>query len=100
MLAEVANLASVDEGGDSRRHFLDGRPIHCGDGLELKLTDGTWMPVRYELDWYKNGERKPLLYFAVKVAGRSDEDWYPDACIEIPAHATLRWPGGGKRWPR
>lgn len=75
ILANVANLASVDEGGSSRRHFLDGQPIHCGDALELKLTDGTWMTVRYELDSYKNGERRPLLYFAVKFAGRRDEDW-------------------------
>jgi hypothetical protein len=100
ILDDVANLTSVDEGGGSRRHFLAGRAIHCGDSLELKLADGTWMPVRYELDWYKNGESRPVLYFTVKVAGRTGERWYPDACIEIPAHATLRLPARGKRWPR
>jgi hypothetical protein len=97
ILADVANLESVDEGGGSRRHFLDGVAVHCGDGLELGLADGSWMSVRYELGWYKNGERKPLLYFAVKVAGPPNAHWEPEACIEIPAHATLRWPRRGDR---
>jgi len=92
ILADVANLLVVDVEGGSRRHFLDGIAVHCGDGLELRLADGSWMSVRYELDWYKNGERKPLLYFAVKVAAPPNEYWEPEACIEIPAHATLRWP--------
>jgi len=36
----------IDDGG--RRFYLDGRPIHCGDGLELRLPGNVWVNVRFE----------------------------------------------------
>jgi len=31
----------------SDRWRLDGRPLHCGDGLEIRVG-GCWLPVRVE----------------------------------------------------
>lgn len=32
---------------DGRWHF-DGKPIHAGDGMEIRWPDKTWEPVRIE----------------------------------------------------
>jgi hypothetical protein len=64
-----------DGGGD--RDFLDGKPIHCGSGLELQILDhrsddygeysvrlGSGVDVRYELSWEadRDGKRRIDLY--------------------------------------
>lgn len=36
----------IDAGG--RRFYLDGRPVHCGDALELRLPGEVWVAVRFE----------------------------------------------------
>ncbi len=49
-----------------RRWCLDGRDLHCGDGLTVQVG-GRWLPVRVELDdrhgWllYADGDRVRVL---------------------------------------
>jgi hypothetical protein len=38
----------LDEDGGGPRHFLDGRPVSCGSGLEMKVPGDKWVRVRYE----------------------------------------------------
>jgi hypothetical protein len=39
-------ILATDEGG--QRHYLNGRRVHPGAGLELLLDDGRWVAIRYE----------------------------------------------------
>jgi hypothetical protein len=72
------NLRLEHESG-GHRHYLDGRPIHCGTQLEMQLggARGPWVAVRYEANLGK--EVSVCLY---AVGGRI----YPDQ------DATFRWP--------
>ncbi|HBP19995.1 MAG TPA: hypothetical protein DEA08_19685 [Planctomycetes bacterium] len=38
-----------DPHGSADRWHLGGVPLHCGDGLELALAGGRWIPCRFEL---------------------------------------------------
>lgn len=69
-----------DEGGP--RMFLDGKPVHCGDGLELLLDDGVWLPGRYE-----TSGGKPVFYIGLDGGGRRLQ-----APILLPPTAVLAWP--------
>ena len=62
------------------RRYLDGRAIHCGDGLELRVGD-SWIPVRYEA---RLGRIKPTeyLYFASGWVAFSDR---------LIASRSIRW---------
>lgn len=64
------------------RHHLDGRPIHCGDVLELQTHIG-WLPVRYEASWYGEAIKRAILVANV-----------PGANLVIVLHtdAFYRWP--------
>lgn len=71
------------EDGGGVRDYLDGRPIHCGVGLELQAIEyysddygdyvlklPTGVRVRYELAWYPNATeadqtRHPVLYGSI-----------------------------------
>ena len=37
----------LSEDGGGPRHYLDGRPVHCGEPLQVRLG-GVWLWVRYE----------------------------------------------------
>lgn len=39
----------------AKRHFLDGRDVHCGNALELQVSPEVWIPVRYEATWERDG---------------------------------------------
>ena len=41
------------------RHYLAGRPVHAGEGLEVCLS-GFWVPVRYE--WNFSRQSPPMLF--------------------------------------
>jgi hypothetical protein len=78
---------------DEPRHYLDNKPIHCGDQLQIRLGGDHWVFVRYEMSLgYPNGlepgERskkvpKPTFH---AVGGRIIPD----------NDAELRWPVEGK----
>jgi hypothetical protein len=86
-----------DAGGP--RHFLLGEAVHAGTGLELLLADGRWIPGRYEFTRHDD-DLRPLFYADLPLATAAP-DWagadadaavHPEACIELPAAARLRWP--------
>lgn len=66
-----------------QRHYLDGRGIHAGTTLEVRLESGKWLQVRYESEWPPEGLR-PAFYLA--VAGITS------AKLDLPFDAQLRWP--------
>jgi hypothetical protein len=70
---------SRDDGG-GRRHFVDGKPVHCGTGLEWSPDNGkTWIAVRYEASFCHNGVF-PSLYM-------------PDGSQMVPTvESKFRWP--------
>ena len=55
------------------RDYLDGKPVHCGDRLQLQVFDvdyntgpeevsvERWVDVRYEIQWRKSG-RTPVVH--------------------------------------
>ena len=62
------------------RHYLEGKPVHCGEFIEIQLGGrrGPWVVVRYEA----NLSRQGVTVCLYAVGGRiyADED------------ATFRWP--------
>jgi hypothetical protein len=72
--------------GNPGRWQCDGRGIHAGDGMELRLPDGSWLPVRIESH---NSGRELTAYASIK--GR------PFASRINPDHDELRWPAERRR---
>ncbi len=85
-----------DEGGDVR-HYLAGRPVHCGEALEL-LTDGGWLPVRYEGRWRRGGgtrfawEPPPAPTIEVTLYLPRPVGAFDAPALTPQADARLRWP--------
>lgn len=80
-IGEGARLELVRE-NSGLRHFVAGRPVHGGDGLELQLEGGSWIVGRYE--WSFREGTRPVLYVAIAGGGL--------VSCEIPETAQLRWP--------
>jgi hypothetical protein len=66
-----------DAGG--RRDFLNGRPVHAGQGLYL-LTARGWLPVRYE-----STGQGGVLYLHLPGAAQA-------VVFAVPRDAALAWP--------
>jgi hypothetical protein len=58
------------------RHYLVGKPVHCGDTLELYL-DGHWVRGRYE--WTGKTEELPTFD-------------YGNGVLRIDDECLIRWP--------
>jgi hypothetical protein len=89
-----AASATLQEGYDAGgpRHFLDGRAVHAGSGLELLFTGDRWLRVRYE--WSFIPGRPPTAHFVLGgpwEAIHADGDG-PSVSIALPPNAVLRWP--------
>jgi len=83
-----------DDGG--WRHFLDGEPIHCGRGIEVRLRDGTWLRGAYEASW-RDGKPNAVLVFSVYCAGlKVDRELGADGSVtaEMRLYDSMlfRWP--------
>lgn len=52
-----------DDGGE--RYYLNDRPVHCGDALELRLPGDRWTRVRYEMSFSSAGAFEPVLHLYV-----------------------------------
>ena len=73
-----------------QRHYLDGRPVHAGDVLQLLLADDHWLPVRYEWSW---DDKPPRAYAALGApAQAARQDQQPLIEFSLPPRAILRWP--------
>jgi hypothetical protein len=69
----------VSTGG--QRYYLDGRPVHNGDIVELLLEDGKWLPLRLE-----GMPRELLGYGLPRLAGGYE------FIVKVPSFASFRWP--------
>jgi hypothetical protein len=81
---------------DGTTHYLLGRPVECGDELELLLPGGTWLKGRYE--WNGNPGDPPALWFDLGgpwEARTSPETYVPQGELRLHSLARLRWPGQG-----
>jgi hypothetical protein len=47
------NLELREENG-GLRHYLDGKPVHCGQQLQLLTGDDHWVCARYEASFRCN----------------------------------------------
>lgn len=77
----VGHLKRSTEGG-GHRDYLSGKPIHCGQGLELLQWDGSWLPVRYEIDW-RDKEPVPVFYVSL---------WQGSVALQNQSNMIFRWP--------
>lgn len=78
-------------GPETDRAYLDGEPIHCGQGLELLLADGSWLRGRYESARYRDGGIRHLFYWSIAMHGDSEPGCH-SVGTDIPDHAQLRFP--------
>lgn len=58
------------------RHYLAGRPVQCGDALQVYL-DGAWVNGRYE--WTGQPDELPTFEF-------------DDGVLRIDDNCLVRWP--------
>lgn len=65
-------------GNDGHRDYLDGRGVHAGELLEIKLDDG-WRVGRYEIEHHR-GYREPVLYLSQFIV------------LPLDLKCELRWP--------
>jgi hypothetical protein len=81
----------IEAGGP--RNYLDGRGVHSGEGLELKVTeDGCWLAGRYEYKIDDEGVLTPLFYFSYDCGHHASIGCACELLVKLPANATLRWP--------
>jgi hypothetical protein len=79
------------ESPGGRRHFLDGRPVHAGTGLDLLLPDGRWQRVRYK--WGFASEQTPRVYMQLGGPAAAERlDAAPQVSFDLRPRAVLRWP--------
>lgn len=71
------------DGDEGFRHYLDGRGVHCGEVVEVRLHGDRWCPARFELE-HRHGERTPVFFVALGGTGAS-------AKLLLPFDADLRW---------
>lgn len=73
---------TLEMDGGGRRHYVDGKPVHCGTGLQWSPDHGrTWINVRYEANFSREGVF-PVLYL-------------PDGSRLVPTvDSKFRWPDG------
>jgi hypothetical protein len=62
--------------------FLDGRPVHAGDQLELRLADDNWIRVDY--GWAYSASPSPVVFTNLASSGCR-------AKIQVPPGAEFRW---------
>ena len=68
---------TLSNDGCGPRHYVDGKDVHCGDGLQWTPDRGkTWINVRYEL------------------CGSGPVFYLPDGAQMTPsAESLFQWPG-------
>ena len=78
----------LDRQSGGLRHFLEGKAVHAGSTLELKLEDGQWIAGRYE--WNFQGDSLPRFYLG--LAGEPPGPPSDEGALLLPTWAILRWP--------
>jgi hypothetical protein len=87
---QVLMLAGTN--GD-KGHYLGGHPVASGTVLELLLSGGRWVPVRYE--WSSRADSAPRFYLQLGGPWEDVEEHGPETYVLVPLdRAVFRWPGG------
>lgn len=92
------NVLQLGDDGGGPRHFLAGRAVHAGTPLLLMMADGMWLAGRYENRQYDDGTLLGRFHFevrcrtAVRESANDPAIAYPEAAIDLPPDAELRWP--------
>lgn len=80
------------------RYFLDGKPIHAGVGLELRLPpnahgETTWAAVRWEMTWLDGSTDVPTLHLYIGTAWDRRFTVTPTAAVAASrdAHGRGAW---------
>lgn len=83
----MSGVLQLHDGVGGVRHYLDGKPVHCGAALELELETGAWLHGRYETSGPigRKGSRA-FLVIARSSLGRNLSVDLVDGC-------RVRWPG-------
>lgn len=76
---------------DGPRYFLDGEPVHAGDILEARMSDGAWTTVRPEYSWdCRANTIKPYLIVPEPDGfGGTWERWFPRTPF-VPSFPVVR----------
>lgn len=82
-IRKLHGLTFIDDSGGGRWH-VEGYGLHAGDGVDILLVGGEWMPTRFEVIFRKhpNAMNGRLPRFHIATAGGSSL-----ACF-----------GDGERW--
>jgi hypothetical protein len=70
---------STDTGGI--RYFLDGRPIHNGETIEVALQEGGWLALRLE------GMPREIWGYGLPILAGGYQ-----LVVKVPPAALFRWP--------
>ena len=67
------------------RNYLDGKPLHAGDLLEVLEPNGSWVLARYEYYWNRRTQEfeSHFLVDGDDISGR----W-----VDSRKLTSLRWP--------
>ncbi|HXU68905.1 MAG TPA: hypothetical protein VN947_06225 [Polyangia bacterium] len=78
-------------GSEGKRvHVLQDQPLSRGDEIEILLSDGHWLPGRY--DWSGIEARWPGLRIELGSPARPDEmTRAPAAVMALHPDAIVRW---------
>jgi hypothetical protein len=79
-------------------YFLDGRQLEVGDTVELQLSGGRWLRVRYR--WNGDADTQPV--FSIVLGGTWERRLLRDArALEAAPEAILRMEleDAEFRWP-
>ncbi len=71
--------------GSCPRHYLAGKLVECGVGLQLQFEGNRWVPGRYQ--WTFDPKRLPRFHASL---GQGDVH----VSFDLPDRAVLRWPVG------
>jgi hypothetical protein len=82
------------------RHYLDGRPVHAGETLELAIAAAAtgnpdpawplWLRGRYE--WSFHAGERPTFYLELGDGKAESGECVGLAEFKLPEAAVLRWP--------
>ena len=101
---DPGQILMLSDDGERRRHFLAGAPVASGTVLELLLSGGSWVPVRYE--WSSRADTAPRFYLELGGPWEQIEENGPETYVLVPLErAVFRWPeqardgDGTTHWP-
>lgn len=98
----MPDILREEQEASGPRHYLDGRPVHAGETLEIRFAaaakarlvdtndaqEGIWLRGRYE--WNFQPGSRPVFY--LELGNAEGGGCAALAEFRIPPPAILRWP--------